>query len=353
MNVDLHVKNKKKYICKVCNSEFKSSQSRWNHTNKFHKDLSKNAKSEKSLSNNVIKPLENNNKSEYICPNCEKEYNSRQSLWYHKQNCKKKNDEIALLKDLIDEMKKDRDQMKSEIQKLKNNKNINNGNIYNGKTINNNININGPGHEMMTLTKEDIENIFEKKLLSVISYIEKTNFNKEKKYNHNFCATNRDGKYLLSYDMETLTVKSTKKKYFFHDIISNAVKKIDLAYTNHKNKFKKEKQKQFEDIIVRLKEIKDYDFNNKMLKNIFDELNLLCYNSRNVVLNTWENIEIEDEYKDIFIPVKEYLELYSQIDNNSDSEDSGDESETVKPKLIPKKKIINIKLSSDSDDIEV
>ena len=96
--------------------------------------------------------------------------------------------------------------------------------------------------------------------------------------------TNRDGKYLLSYDQETSSVKSTKKKYFFHDIISNAVKKIDLAYTNHKNKFKKEKQKQFEDIIVRLKEIKDYDFNNRMLKNIFDELNLLCYNSRNVGL---------------------------------------------------------------------
>jgi hypothetical protein len=82
-----------------------------------------------------------------------------------------------------------------------------------------------------------------------------------------------------------------------------------------------------EDIINRLKAIKDYDFNNKLLKSLFDELNLLCYNHRDIILDTWatcnitNELEIDENCKDIFIPVQECLKIYNNdSDDDSDSE---------------------------------
>ena len=40
----------------------------------------------------------------------------------------------------------------------------------------------------MVLTKNDLEEIFKSSISSIITYIEKTNFDKDKKYNHNFCT---------------------------------------------------------------------------------------------------------------------------------------------------------------------
>jgi len=121
---------------------------------------------------------------------------------------------------------------------------------------------------------------------------------------------------------------------------------------NHKEKFNKVKQQLFEDIIARLKEIKDYDFNNKILKGLFDELNLLCYNLRDVVLNTWSSsdismnethdMEIDENCKEIFIPVQEYLEIY-----NNES------SSSVRQLLIRKKKNVSKYMDSDSSDIDL
>ena len=247
-----------------------------------------------------------------------------------------------------------------ELKKEKNiTKNINNGNIYNGKVINN-ITINAPGHELMTLTKEDVENIFETKLLSVITYIEKTNFNKNKKYNHNFCTTNQNGKYLSYYDQESSTIKTTKKKYFYHDMISNGITKIKTSFNKFKNKIKKEKQEQFQEIITRLEQIKDCDFNNKMLKGIIDELNLLSYNSRNIVLDTW-NIDEKDiindmkdnDYREYFINIESTKATCNDLQNNEPL-DSDDESISVKKELIfGRKHIESSSDSSDSSDIEV
>ena len=210
----------------------------------------------------------------------------------------------------------------------------------------------------MTLTKEDIENIFEDKLLSVITYIEKTNFNKNKKYNHNFCTTNQNGKYLLHYDQESSTIISTKKKYFYHDMISNGITKIKTSFNKFKNKIKKEKQEEILEIITRLEQIKDCDFNNKMLKGVIDELNLLSYNSRNVVLDTWKidekDIISEEKDNDYFINIESTKAICNDL-QKKESLDSDDESISVKKELIFGRKLNRntSSSSSDSSDIEV
>ena len=378
--------NKSKiFICKDCNLSYATRTGLWKHNTKYHPDII-GTKIQSKYSNPIPKYSENVKKiPNYICKYCKNNFVRKFNLQRHQKNCKDKNEnkeELELLKNIIDNMNKTQEKLVKEIMELKKDKNksiqnntsksqnINNGSIYNGRTINN-ININAPGHELMKLSKEDIEDIFEKKLMSVITYIEKTNFDKKKKYNHNFCATNQNGKYLLHYDQESSSIKSTKKKYFYQDVISNAIQKIETSYNKYKNKFKKDKQLLFDEIITKLKAIQNYDFNNKILKSLYDELNLLCYNSRNVVLDTWsinENIDEEKEkdYSEYFLKIKSVVDTYSNMQNNSSSDDNSSDSDSsdsgymssdtnTKKKLIfNKKKIIKkLKESSSDNDIEV
>lgn len=334
------------YKCNHCKLEFKTRSGVWKHNNKYHTiKLTENSSNTSKNTSESSKTSENMLKNEkYICKLCDKKLSRIDNLKRHEKTCKntnkKENEEIELLKNLIHEMKNEI----TELKKTKNTnntnnntKNINNGNFYNGKTINN-ITINAPGHELMTLTKEDLDIIFKKNILSVITYIENTNFNKEKRYNHNFCATNQNGKYLLHYDEKTSSIKSAKKKYFYHDIISNAIAKIDTSYKKYKNKFNKDKQIQIEDIITRLKEIKEYNFNNKTLKGLFDELNLLCYNSREIILDTWSNTDIstniiDTEYKELFLPVQEYLAIYNNEMKKTNTSDKNKRKQKKKSYL--------------------
>jgi hypothetical protein len=368
------------FACKECNLSYVTRTGLWKHNKKYHEEnvskcnikrLKNQDASEKRLEKvNILEEIpDKTKKKEYICKKCKRKFNNRKTKWSHEQTCEDKNkeEEFELLKKSFDEMKKELCELKKEKNISKNiSKNINNGSINNGKIINN-ININAPGHELMTLTKEDIENIFETKLLSVITYIEKTNFNKNKKYNHNFCTTNQNGKYLSYYDQESSTIKTTKKKYFYHDMISNGIIKIKTSFNKFKNKIKKGKQDEILEIITRLEQLKDCDFNNKMLKGLIDELNLLSYNSRKVVLDTWNidenNIndatEKDNDYNKYFINIESTKatcnELQKKESLNSDDSDSDDESISVKKELIFGKKLNrkSSSSSSDSSDIEV
>jgi hypothetical protein len=336
-------------ICKFCNKKYASYSSRSNHIKKFHNQESTICNTNVTLCNKNVTNCNNNDSSNYICKLCKENFNNRQTKWRHEKTCKQENkQEIELLKILLSEMNKKISKLEREKNKS-NNKNINNGSINNGKIINN-ININAPGQELMTLTKDDIDTIFKANIKSVITYIEKTNFDKEKKYNHNFCTTNQNGKYLLHYDEESSSIKSTKKKYFYQEMISNAVFRIESSYNKYKSKFKKDKQEKIQDIITRLKEIKDYDFNNKILKSLLDELNLLSYNSRNIVLDTWNESEIPpslDEKKvsdvsEYFLKYQPVVDTITKLQNSKSLSCDTDSDKVVKNMLF------NRKSSSDS-----
>jgi hypothetical protein len=350
------------YRCKECNLEFKTRNGLWKHNNNYHKKKETNNNHNNNQANHNDKHNDAKKVKTYNCSKCNKKFNCYQNRWRHEKKCEvsdKENDEIALLKNIIKEMAKKIENLEKSNNSRTKNKNINNGQIYNGKTINN-ITINAPGHEKMALTKEDVEGIFRNNIMGVIKYIEKTNFNKEKTYNHNFCATNQNGKYVLHYDQETASIKSAKKKYFYEEVINNAIRKIESAYNIHKQKFDNDEKNQIEDIIIRLKEIRDYDFNNKTLKSLFDELNLLCYNSRDIVLNTWNSmdisnnmLEVREEYKDIFLPVQEYLEIYNNMKESEENQNDSDSSDTVKPKLVIRKKDKKINKKQSSSELDL
>ena len=61
--------------------------------------------------------------------------------------------------------------------------------------------------------------------------------------NHSFCAKSLEGKYLLVYNTDESKIESTRKKYFYQDLLTSAINKMDNLYTNNKTKLNKDKQK--------------------------------------------------------------------------------------------------------------
>jgi hypothetical protein len=118
--------NKKEYLCKICNKNYASASSLWNHNNKFHNNVIKNKNKNMSskcqhnvnLMSTPCQPNVNimskqcepninlicNNKINALqCKYCNKLYKFRQSKCRHEQQCKIK----------------DNDNKKIEIDKLK------------------------------------------------------------------------------------------------------------------------------------------------------------------------------------------------------------------------------------------
>jgi len=98
MNIDLD-----KYSCKICNKNYASASSLFNHNKKFHKkifvkseDINKKSdngpeKSDNGPEKSVKSPKESEFKcieKQYNCRYCKKLYNNKNSRWSHEQKCK-------------------------------------------------------------------------------------------------------------------------------------------------------------------------------------------------------------------------------------------------------------------------
>lgn len=253
------------FKCNICDKQYKSYQTLWNHKK--------------------IKHTPKNNK--IICELCNKEFTRNDNLKYHKNNtCKMKNNNIKINK-LEDEII----ELKNKITNISNNtlNNIsnNNSNVNNGTV---NIYINKTGTEnVLELNDSEKNEIFNKELSGIVSFIKFINFNERLPNNHSFCTKSLEGKYLLSYNTEEEKIESVRKKYFYHELLNNSVEKMEILYKSCKNNFSKEKQLKVENTIQSLKEIKDKDLSNKVLKEIKNKLIEISYNRRDTVLNTWDN----------------------------------------------------------------
>ena len=134
------------YTCKICDKQYSSASSIWNHRTKIHNnniDPSKhsvNINEDKSKHIvNIISPLEIETIKEYKCRNCNKFYKYKQSRWFHEKSC---NETINKNKEIVEKKNNTSIQTQNNITKNGNN-NTNNGTI-NNETINN-ITINNYG----------------------------------------------------------------------------------------------------------------------------------------------------------------------------------------------------------------
>jgi hypothetical protein len=263
------------YNCNICNKEYKSYGSLWNHNKLKHNNI--------QITQKIYK---------YNCDICDKKFTRKSNLDYHyKKSCEKHNiilNENKLLNETINLQKKI-DEMDKKIKSLEGkNYIINNGTINNGPV--NIININKVGSEnVLELNDYEINEIFNKELSGIVSLIKFINFNKRLPNNHSFCTKSLEGKYLLTYNTEEEKIESVRKKYFYQELLDNSIKKMEILYKSCKNKFSKKEILNIEETLQHLKEIKNRDFSDKVLKEIKNKLVEISYNFRSVVLNTWNN----------------------------------------------------------------
>lgn len=327
--------------CKICDKLYASYQSLWNHCKKYHNnsDITKYAISMPKV---VI----------YTCKYCKKEYNNKTSKYKHQIKCYDKTTEIEKLKI---EFTTKIEQLEKTVNKKTNKKIINNTN--NGTVINN-IMINKIGTEnLLEFNDNEISQIFNKELEGIITFIELLNFNERLPQNHNYCTTSLESKYLSKYNDETKMIEKDRKKYFFDKLLNTTIDRIQILYNNNKNKFPKSKQKQIENNIINLKTFKNYDFNNKLLKEMINKMNLVSYNKRKLVQKTWhEDSDSDDDFqKDLEKETK--AEFYKKIEMKEKlmleiQETSLTESSTISIKKLENKpsKIIITENDNSSDN---
>ena len=128
------------FNCKICN---------YNTSRKF--DYNKHLLSSKHLNRTKLNKIEQNNEKKFICV-CGKEYNVRNSYWYHKKNCnfikyniENNSDGMNEYKQLCEQLiNENRDLTNKIVELAKEPKTINNttNNTTNNNTTNNNMTIN-------------------------------------------------------------------------------------------------------------------------------------------------------------------------------------------------------------------
>ena len=309
------------YSCVLCNKNYKTYQSIWNHNKRFHSDMIIH------ITNKVKK---------FSCNKCNKSFTRKDNMKHHMENiCKKpaQLDKVEKMELEILELKKELKEVKSH-HKIAETNNTVNGTLNNG-TINNIIYINKPGTEnLLELNKDEIKEIFNKDITSLVSYIEKVNFNDRLKSNHSFCTTNLGGAYLSVFDTDKSKIKQNRKKYFFEEIISITVSKMEELYKLYKSHFKPEKQKNIEETLKTLNELKSMDMNKKIYKEMLKQLNILSYNDRDVVEDTWNNKNIKGKVPRTFEEDLEMSTTEELYDNESDDSDSEERPQLIgtKPK---------------------
>ena len=324
------------FFCKLCEKKYKSYQSLWNHNNKFHQEL------------NIQIINDNKIDSKFKCTYCNMGFKYNHSMKIHmEKSCKRKGAIMEQNKNIIEEnnkLKKEVELLKQQIKpSIKNNGTIN-GNVNNGtinNTINNTIYINKTGTEnLLELNEMEVNEIFNNNISGIISLIKFINFNERLPANHSFCTKSLEGKYMLVYNNDTSKIESSRKKYFYQDLLTGAINKMEKLYLDNKNKLKKEKQVQINNTILTLKNLNIGKLSNKLLIEMKNKLVELSYNCRDTVLKTWDNnnlksVETDDNYSEYFCDiVKDTIEICDKAKDGLNSDDESSDDETISNNIL-------------------
>jgi len=147
----------------------------------------------------------------------------------------------------------------------------------------------------------------------------------------NFCSTSLEGKYVQTYNTSLSKHEPKLKKYFFAEIILMFIKYLQELYKDIKNKIPKKKQQQVEDCLEILNTMKNRKSNDKVFNGLIKELIGLSYSRKDIVLDTWENKNIQKTKSHVRpstdIKLKQLLiDEYSsdsELSSDSEEEDTG------------------------------
>jgi hypothetical protein len=278
------------HICNVCNKVYSSYNSLWNHNKRVH------------TQNTTI-----------LCIYCNKCFSRNDNLKRHQLKCYKKI-ENELYKQQIEKLTDDIEKLKHTINKKKTNKIINYNTVNNNNNNNNLTNINNIGAEKISdLTRDEKKYIMSHGMNSIISLAEHLNFNERLPQNHNFYVSALNDKHLNAIDNNTHTIVKQQKKEIFDQILVAHIDKLEKINANII-------YKDFNNVLTKLKK---FIFLKQGKKEYFNQLNMLAYNKKNLIIKTWDDLvndhtvspnDIADKFQ------QKITEITNTIDSDSDSD---------------------------------
>ena len=251
--------------CEICNLKYSNYSGLWKHNKKHHAQVKEEVKP---------KPI-------YTCKKCKEQFVSRTTKWRHEKECNSLSD-IDILKNKVDELH-------TKIDKISTKPNIVNNNNY---TQNNIVISCAPGFEPIAhLTNEQKKFIMNKGLSSLMYLIETTNFDKSTPENHSYCVTALNDKHASMIDTKTNLVVKTDKMELFDKVLAGNLNKLEKLSGD--TAFGADERLTHANTINRMKDIL---FNNKRgMKKYYSDINLLSYNNKDLIQDTWNSLKRLDE----------------------------------------------------------
>jgi hypothetical protein len=279
------------YYCKDCNKNYQSYTGIYLHNKKYHtkneinNNTNNNTKNEINNNNNNTNNTNTNNNTNnnkiYNCRYCNSEYKYKQNRWRHEKTCRNEN---LSLKKQIEILTKKVNELSNRPVNININNNINNNNNNN----NNTIIINEIGKEDISfLSLEDKQNILKAGLNSLFKLVEKINFNDNQPSNHNFCVTSINDKHASVIDTDNNKIIKAEKSSLFDSVAFNNFIKLESIANNPE--FSKEEISKYKQEISKLKDM--LFINNNGLKIFHNELNIISYNNKDMILDTWKKLK--------------------------------------------------------------
>jgi hypothetical protein len=280
------------FKCDQCNKSYKSYQSRWNHVNRYHNNITLKKPSETS---SITSKMPQNStiqvKNKLSCSFCGKQLSRLDNLKRHEQKCKDKPNENKSsnknLEIIIEKQSKELAELKELIQKSmkihpKTLQKINSqlGNIVNGD-VNNNIVIQVGNEDFnKVLTENEKLYLLNKYANSVVEMVKMVHISDDEKYKQykSMYITNLQNNVAYRYDEESKKFIAVTKNELLESIIENRLADIENFHTDYKEKITPFTSKQITKFIERMNNEKDY----KDVKK--EQIKFAIYNGREEII---------------------------------------------------------------------
>ena len=250
------------FECKICEKNYKSYQSLWNHNKKFH---SENGENPKIVDETTLI---------YKCKNCNKKFDKKQKKYYHMKKCKSIDisNNTVLCNIPITTINNDNKTITT------NSNNINNG------TINKTIIINNYNNDNLEYISEKFKDKLFKNLLDEEEYniplpklIENIKFNPNHKENHNVKIKSDRSKVGFYYDENKW--KAINKNELLDDLCNYSLKIFKQYFEEKKDKLSEDMISQYQEFshIAKLKS----DLRNQIKEKIENIAYIFTLNNEN------------------------------------------------------------------------
>ena len=305
----------KKYTCNICNKDYKTPQSLWNHKNKFHFDIHQKStepiqdiynlstiyQHEKNVANINNSEQPKFKKTENtICEYCNNNFSCYSSLHRHLKICKfklketfiKENDE---LKQKVSNMEKSLDEFKKLMLEMMNKKcKMHPKTLQKMINSNNNITINN-NIQYVELGDEQLDKVFSKKekikilceMNSMGKLIKHTHLNDNYPQFQNIIITNAKGSQAYSYNKILKKFVLCDKMELLEEMIMYRFDDLIEFYNECKDKIEPEKREKLEKLFL-------LKYNDKYYVETSKEFNVIIYNECNK-----DNIKYKDNELDL------------------------------------------------------